>query len=87
MDYKKATIILDVPIIKKEKGRIPLQFDVKGSINLIEDFICSHLAQGRKIEVAKKGKTRYEEALWMLHELKKYYLADCAEVKKLPIVK
>lgn len=98
--YHKATITLNIPIVQKEKKQvdktnennlkivstIPMTYDVKGMIRIIEAQLSTFISTDKKISKPQKG-TRYEEALFMLRELKKFYLLDEANIKIFPIVK
>lgn len=86
MDYRKATIIIDIPVVKKEEGSIPMQMHVKGMIAIIESQIANLMSTSHKLVHVSKGSTRHKEAMFMLGELRKFYLADAAGVESLPEV-
>ena len=92
---RKATITLEVPTFKKEQsknkdGKIisttTLQcYDVKGMVNIIERQLANYISTSRQIPKPEdKDKTRWDEAIFMLHELRKFYLLDSAGVKTTP---
>lgn len=93
MKTRKATITLEIPVVsKEEKGTredgtnfttFPVTYDVKGFINIIERQLANYISTSRQIPRPEKG-TRWDEAMFMLRELKKFYLADEAKVKTLP---
>jgi hypothetical protein len=84
MTYRKATIIIDIPQVKKEQSSINMIFDVKGMLEVLEGQIATFMSTDKKLRKPEGEKTRFEEAIFMLHELRKFYLADAAEVKTLP---
>lgn len=86
MDYRKATITIDVPVVKKEEGKIPMQFDVEGMIAILESQIANLMSTSHKLTYVSKGNTRHKEAMFILGELRKFYLAEAAGVSRLPEV-
>ena len=87
---RKATITLEVPTFKKEKSNdgtttMLMTYDVKGMINIIERQLAHYISTSRQISKPNEpNKTRWDEAFFMLRELKKFYLLDEANVKTVP---
>jgi len=86
---RKATITLEVPTFKKEQSNgtttTLMTYDVKGMINIIERQLAHYISTSRQISKPDEhGKTRWDEAFFMLRELKKFYLLDEAKVKTVP---
>ena len=84
-----ATIELEVPTYKDSeksingKRRITIPFDVKVWTKRLEDYIKQYMTSSKKIDKQDKT-TRWEEAQFILDELKKFYLLDTAGVKTSP---
>lgn len=83
MQTRIATIKIEVPYFKKEQGSLFATFHVKGMIRTIEDMLINYITSEHKIRKPEKG-TRYDEAKFLLGELKKFYFAEAANVETLP---
>jgi len=88
---RQATIVLEVPTFKKEISQdgktttMMMSYDVKGMINILERQLANYISTQRQIPKPNEpGKTRWDEAFFMLRELKKFYLLDEANVKTVP---
>ena len=87
---RQATITLEVPTFKKEKSKdgktvtMSMSYDVKGMINIIERQLANYISTSRQIPKPQDGSTRWDEAFFMLRELKKFYLLDEAKVRTVP---
>jgi|TARA_Y100000310_G_scaffold333960_1_gene412610 hypothetical protein len=86
MEYKEATIKIDVPIVRNEKGKIYQRYSVKGMIRILEGQIINLMATNQRL-TKTDDMTRHEDAKFMLGELKKFYLADEAKIETLPLEK
>lgn len=84
MNHRKTTVTIDVPVIKKEEGKISMQFDVKGMIAMYESQIANLMSTSHKLKHVSKETTRYEQAIYILGELKRFYLAEAAGISRLP---
>lgn len=83
-----ATIELEVPTYKDKeskngKRKITIPFDVKIWTKRLEDHIKTYMTSSKKID-KQDDTTRWEEAQFILDELKKFYLLDSAGVKTAP---
>ena len=62
-----------------------MTYDVKGMINILERQLANYISTSRQIPKPDEvGKTRWDESLFMLRELKKFYLLNEADVKTVP---